>query len=34
MIPSRGIKSHVVEAVQSGVTDYLGSHFETSKLIQ
>ncbi len=34
MITSRGDKSHVVEAVQSGVTDYLGKPFSAEQLIQ
>lgn len=34
MITSRGDKSHVVEAVQSGVTDYLGKPFSADQLIQ
>ncbi|MCC4274333.1 response regulator [Marinomonas communis] len=34
MITSRGDKSHVVEAVQSGVTDYLGKPFTAEQLIQ
>lgn len=33
MITSRGDKSHVVEAVQSGVTDYLGKPFSSEQLI-
>lgn len=33
MITSRGDKSHVVEAVQSGVTDYLGKPFSADQLI-
>ncbi|QUX89907.1 response regulator [Marinomonas sp. A3A] len=32
MITSRGDKSHVVEAVQSGVTDYLGKPFSSEQL--
>ena len=32
MITSRGDKSHVIEAVQSGVTDYLGKPFSSEKL--
>ncbi|ADZ93344.1 response regulator [Marinomonas mediterranea] len=34
MITSRGDKSHVVEAVQSGVTDYLGKPFSAEQLNQ
>ena len=34
MITSRGDKSHVVEAVKSGVTDYLGKPFSPDQLIQ
>ena len=34
MITSRGDKSHVVEAVQSGVTDYLGKPFSADQLVQ
>ncbi|WP_417506882.1 response regulator [Marinomonas gallaica] len=34
MITSRGDKSHVVEAVQSGVTDYLGKPFSAEQLVQ
>lgn len=33
MITSRGDKSHVVEAVQSGVTDYLGKPFSSEQLV-
>lgn len=33
MITSRGDKSHVVEAVQAGVTDYLGKPFSGEQLI-
>jgi len=33
MITSRGDKSHVVEAAQSGVTDYLGKPFSGEQLI-
>lgn len=33
MITSRGDKSHIVEAVQSGVTDYLGKPFSSEQLI-
>jgi len=33
MITSRGDKSHVVEAVQAGVTDYLGKPFSSEQLI-
>ncbi|NVK72879.1 response regulator [Marinomonas sp. CT5] len=33
MITSRGDKSHVVEAVKSGVTDYLGKPFSSEQLI-
>ncbi|WP_420827962.1 response regulator [Marinomonas algarum] len=33
MITSRGDKSHVVEAVQSGVTDYLGKPFSSDQLV-
>jgi CheY-like chemotaxis protein len=33
MITSRGDKTHVVEAVQSGVTDYLGKPFSSEQLI-
>lgn len=33
MITSRGDKSHVVEAVKSGVTDYLGKPFSADQLI-
>jgi CheY-like chemotaxis protein len=32
MITSRGDKSHVIEAVQSGVTDYLGKPFSSEQL--
>lgn len=33
MITSRGDKSHVIEAVQSGVTDYLGKPFSSEQLV-
>ncbi|MBJ7536432.1 response regulator [Marinomonas transparens] len=33
MITSRGDKSHVVEAVQAGVTDYLGKPFSSEQLV-
>ncbi|SBS25256.1 hypothetical protein MSP8887_00155 [Marinomonas spartinae] len=33
MITSRGDKSHVVEAVKSGVTDYLGKPFSSEQLV-
>jgi CheY-like chemotaxis protein len=33
MITSRGDKSHVVEAVQAGVTDYLGKPFSGEQLV-
>ncbi|MCU7369339.1 response regulator [Paucibacter sp. O1-1] len=33
MITSRGDKDHIVEAVKSGVTDYLGKPFSSEQLI-
>lgn len=33
MITSRGDKSHVVEAVQTGVTDYMGKPFSAEQLV-